>query len=95
MDSSSVTNSVLFSNVLVDNNCELDGVMALPGCRIGAGSRLTNVILDNGCCVPEGTVIGENPEEDRKRFVVTPGGVTVVNREMLGQGVQYQPGLMP
>jgi len=95
VDSSSLTNTILYSNVVVDNGCVLNGVMALPGCRIGAGSKLTNVILDNGCCVPEGSVIGENPIEDTKRFDVTPGGVTVVNREMLGQVVQYQPGITP
>lgn len=93
VDSSSVTNSILFSNVLVDSGCELDGVLALPGCHIGAGSKLTNVILDNGCWVPEGTIIGENAKDDAKRFIVTSGDVTVVNREMLGQGVHYKPGI--
>jgi glucose-1-phosphate adenylyltransferase len=95
VDSSSLTNSMLYSNVTVDAGCKLDGVLALPGCRIGAGSRLTNVILDNQCQVPVGTLIGEAPAKDAERFVVTPGGVTVVNREMLGQGVQYMPGVMP
>ena len=95
VDSSSLINTILYSNVVVDRDCVLSGVMALPGSHIGAGSKLTNVILDNGCCVPEGSVIGENSIEDAKRFDVTPGGVTVVNREMLGQVVQYQPGISP
>ena len=95
VDSSSLINTILYSNVVVDRDCVLSGVMALPGSHIGAGSKLTNVILDNGCCVPEGSVIGENSIEDAKRFDVTPGGVTVVNREMLGQAVQYQPGITP
>ena len=95
VNSSSVTNSVLFSNITVDTGCDLDSVLALPGCHIGAQTRLKNVILDNGCWVPEGTEIGFDPEEDKKRFVVTPGGITVVNREMLGQGSQYKPGLGP
>jgi len=93
VDSSSLTNSMLFSNVSVDAGCKLDRVLALPGCRIGAGSRLTNVILDNQCHVPEGTVIGESPGDQAQRFDVTPGGITVVNREMLGQGVHYIPGV--
>ena len=93
VDSSSLTNSMLFSNVSVDAGCELDGVLALPGCRIGAGSRLRNVILDNQCHLPQGTVIGEDPAVDGQRFDMTPGGVTVVNREMLGQGVHYMPGV--
>ena len=95
VDSSSLTNCILSSNVTVEAGCDLNGVLALPGCKIGAGSKLTNVILDNQCQVPAGTTIGKDPEEDAKRFVVTPGGVTVVNREMLGQGVTYRPGVMP
>lgn len=95
VDSSSLTNSMLYSNVSVHAGCRMEGVLALPGCRIGAGSRLRNVILDNQCQVPEGTVIGENPAKDAQRFDITPGGVTVVNREMLGQGVQYMPGVTP
>ena len=93
VDSSALTNTILFSNVMVEQHCELDGVLALPGCHIGEGCRLTNVILDNSCHLPAGTVIGEDPEQDAKRFVTTPGGVTVVNRVMLGQSKQYMPGV--
>ena len=95
VDSSFLTNSMLYSNVSVDAGCTLDGVLALPGCQIGAGSKLSNVILDNLCQVPEGTIIGDVPDDDAQRFAVTPGGVAVVNREMLGQGVQYMPGVTP
>jgi glucose-1-phosphate adenylyltransferase len=31
-------------------------------------------------------VIGEDAEEDRRRFFVTPRGITLVTPEMLGQG---------
>ncbi len=87
--------SILFSNVRIYEGSKLRGVLALPGAEIGAGSRLSNAIIDNRCIVPPGTVIGEDPEEDRKRFHVTEGGVVVVNRRMLGQGVVYRPGVMP
>jgi glucose-1-phosphate adenylyltransferase len=95
VDSSSLADSMLFSNVSVNAGCRLDRVLALPGCRIGAGSRLTNVILDNQCQVPDGTIIGEAPADDEQRFDTTPSGVTVVNRAMLGQGVHYMPGVSP
>jgi len=95
VDSSSLANSMLFSRVSVEKGCELNGVLALPGCRIGARSRLTNVILDNRCQIPPGTVIGEDPDQDAERFDVSPAGITVVNREMLGQGVHYIPGVVP
>ena len=66
-------------------------ISALPDSEIGAGCRLKNVILDNGCVVADGTVIGENSRNDRKRFHITERGVVVVNRKMLGQGSVYRP----
>ncbi|HEC13364.1 MAG TPA: glucose-1-phosphate adenylyltransferase [Acidiferrobacteraceae bacterium] len=95
IEKSSLYDSMLFSLVKVHDGCALQGVLALPGCEIGAGSRLTNVLLDNQCQVPEGTIIGENHTEDAKHFHITEDGIVVVNREMLGQGVHYMPGVMP
>jgi glucose-1-phosphate adenylyltransferase len=94
VDASKLSNSILFSNVKVYQGCELEGVLALPGCEIGRSSRLRNVILDNQCRVPAGTVIGENPEEDAKRFILSDNGVVVVNRKMLGQEEGYIPGVI-
>lgn len=88
---SRLENSMLFSNVHVDLHCELFDVLALPDCNIGKNVRMKKVLLDNGCIVPDGTVIGEDPEEDARRFHRSPGGVTVVNREMLGQDHRYMP----
>jgi len=72
-------NSILFSDVTVLDDCRLSGVLALPGCQIGVGSKLTNVILDDHSVIEPGTVIGENLEEDRKRYTVTDGGVVLVS----------------
>ena len=90
-----LTDSILFSDVKVAAKCELEGVLALPGCEIGENSRLRNVILDNQCAVPPGTVIGEDSDADRKAFHVSEGGVVLVNRTMLGQGRQYMPPVGP
>ena len=92
---SMLRNSILFSNVKVHAGCQLSGVLALPGCEIGAGSRITNAILDNQCHVPPATVIGEDPEHDRQHYDVTEDGIVVVNRKLLGQGVSYIPGVIP
>ena len=89
--SSYLDKTLLFSNVKVHENCELRGVMALPDCEIESDVRLHKVILDNGCHVPSGTIIGENPEQDAQRYHRTAGGIVVVNREMLGQQRQYLP----
>lgn len=90
--SSSLKDSMMFSNSTVETGCDIQGSLMLPECRIGPGSRLKNVIVDNGCQIPEGSVIGEDREKDRERFHVTEGGVTVVTRMMLDEGPAW---LMP
>jgi glucose-1-phosphate adenylyltransferase len=39
--------------------------------------------------IPEGTVIGEDLEQDAKRYYVSPKGVVLVTPEMLGQNYRY------
>jgi glucose-1-phosphate adenylyltransferase len=95
VEASRLRHSILFSNVRVHHGCELDSVLALPGCEIGTGSKLTNVILDNGCWIPDGAVIGANPETDRQAYHITENGVVVVNRKLLGQGDRYESGILP
>jgi len=48
--------------------------------RIGAGSKLRGVIVDRHNAIEPGTCIGYNHDEDKRRFVVTPGGVVVIPR---------------
>ena len=91
INSSHISHSVLFSNVKVDSGCLLEGVLALPDCILGADCRLNRVILDNGCEVPAGTVIGEDPFGDAKRYYRTEDGVVVANRSMFGQEHEYRP----
>ena len=88
---SSLDGSLLFSKVVVDSGCELHDVLALPESRIGENVRLKRVLLDNGCHVPAGTVIGYDAEEDARRFHRTSKGVVVVSRDMLGQVREYLP----
>ena len=61
----------------------------LPQVTINRNCRITKTILEKSCIVPEGTVIGENIEDDKKRFYVSEGGVVLVTPEMLGQKLHY------
>ena len=63
--------------------------MILPEVDIGRHCHIKRAVIDKGCHIPEGTVIGEDPKEDAKRFHVTPGGVTLVVPEMLGQKLHH------
>ncbi|HZY17716.1 MAG TPA: glucose-1-phosphate adenylyltransferase [Ramlibacter sp.] len=80
---SDLTMAVLFSSVRVHSCCKIRETVILPGCTIGRGCRLTKVVIDRGCDLPDGTVIGEDPEEDARRFHRSPNGVVLVTGEML------------
>jgi glucose-1-phosphate adenylyltransferase len=80
---SHLSHSVLFSNVRIETDSHIDGAVIMPGTTIGEGCRLHNVIIDCGCQIPPGTVIGEDPAHDRLRFERTEQGVTLVTRSML------------
>lgn len=78
-----VNNSVLFSRVRVDSFCTLDSAVVLPGVRIGGGCRLRRCIIDRGCDIPAGMIVGENAEEDARRFHRSENGVVLITAEML------------
>lgn len=82
----SMKNSMMFSNSVVHRDTVLEGCLVLPEAEVGTGSRLKKVIVDNGCKIPENSVIGYDREEDGKKYFVTDSGVTVVTRMMLGEG---------
>ncbi|MDP2878267.1 MAG: glucose-1-phosphate adenylyltransferase, partial [Sulfuricella sp.] len=63
--------------------------IVLPDVDVGRGARLTRVVVDKGCKIPEGLVVGEYPEEDAKRFYVTKKGITLITPEMLGQQLHH------
>lgn len=79
-----VRHSLLFSNVKVNSWAQVEDAVVLPDVDIGRSARISKAIIEKGCSIPEGLVVGENPEEDAKRFYVSPGGVTVITPEMLG-----------
>ena len=84
-----VRHSLLFSNVRVNSYSVLQDVVALPNVRIGRNCRVTKAVIDKGCDLPDGTVIGEDAETDAERFYVSPNGVVLVTPEMLGQELHH------
>jgi len=79
--------SLLFSDVRVHSFCYLEDAVVLPEAIINRHCRLKKVIVDKGCVVLPHTVIGEDPEEDARRFHRSAKGVVLVTPEMLGQRI--------
>ncbi|MCU7853064.1 MAG: glucose-1-phosphate adenylyltransferase [Candidatus Thiodiazotropha sp. (ex Monitilora ramsayi)] len=84
-----VKDSLLFSNVRVNSYSEVDHSVILPDVNIGRNCRITKAVIDRGCDIPEGTVIGEDPAADTERFYVSEQGVVLVTPEMLGQVIHH------
>jgi glucose-1-phosphate adenylyltransferase len=82
-----VRRSMLFSSVVIHSYSLIEDSIVLPNVKIGRSCILKKCIIDKNCNIPEGTQIGVDPVADRKRFNVTPSGITLVSREMLGQDV--------
>jgi glucose-1-phosphate adenylyltransferase len=84
-----VRHSLIFSNVRVNSYSVVQDSIVLPDVIIGRHCRITKAIIEKGCDIPEGMVIGENPEDDAARFHISPGGIVLVTPEMLGERRHY------
>src|SRR6202451_1453911 len=78
-----VRESLLFSNVRVEERSSIRRSVILPHAEIGRGCEISDAIIDEGCEIPDGTRIGIDRAADAKRFYVTEDGVVLVTPDML------------
>jgi glucose-1-phosphate adenylyltransferase len=78
-----VRNSLLFTMVHTNSFASLSHSVLLPYVYVGRHARLRNAVVDRGVRIPEGLVVGVDPEEDGRWFHVSPGGVTLITQKML------------
>lgn len=75
--------ALLFTGVRVNSFGTLEEAVVLPYANIGRNARLSRVIIDRGVRIPEGMVVGEDPEYDAKRFRRTENGVCLITQAMI------------
>jgi glucose-1-phosphate adenylyltransferase len=80
-----VKRSVVSFAVTIDSHSFIKDSVILPKVTIGKNCRITRAIIDKETEIPDGTIIGEDIEEDRKRFHVSEEGIVLVTPEMVGQ----------
>jgi glucose-1-phosphate adenylyltransferase len=78
-----VRESLMFSNVRVEERTSIQRSVVLPNVEIGRGCVITGAIIDEGCEVPDNTHIGVDGAADARRFHVTENGVVLVTADML------------
>ncbi|NIR58550.1 MAG: glucose-1-phosphate adenylyltransferase [Gammaproteobacteria bacterium] len=84
-----VRHSLLFSNVRVRAHSQVRDTVVLPDCVIEENCHISKAVIDRGCRIAAGSVIGEDPDADAARFYVSPGGVTLVTPDMLGMELHH------
>ena len=78
-----IRESLLSTMCHTNSYASLNRVVALPYVNVARHARLKNVVINRGVHIPEGLVVGEDPEEDARWFRVSPGGVTLITQRML------------
>ena len=80
---SSVRRSLLFTGVHTHSFASIEAAVVLPYAEIGRGARLRNVVIDRGVRIPDGLVVGEDPDLDGARFRRTARGVCLITQPMV------------
>ena len=75
--------SLLFTGVHLHSYARVENAVILPYVDVGQGARLRNVVIDRGVQIPDGLVVGEDPEFDAKRFRTTQQGVSLITQPMI------------
>ncbi|MBM4378447.1 MAG: glucose-1-phosphate adenylyltransferase [Deltaproteobacteria bacterium] len=77
-----VSGSVLSPRVRVNSFSDVSDSILFEDVQIGRHCRIRHAVIDKNVEIPPHTTIGYDLEADRRRFVVTPGGVVVIPKGM-------------
>ena len=83
--SGEMNRSLLYSACRVHSYAKVNWSVLLPEVDIGRGARLTRCIIDHAVKIPAGMVIGEDHDEDARRFRRTESGITLVTQQMINK----------
>ena len=75
-----VRSSVLSYEVLLQEGAQVLGSVLMPGVRVGRGAMVHNAILDKNVVIPDGAVVGVDPEFDRAHYTVSDAGIVVLGK---------------
>ncbi|MBV6511500.1 MAG: glucose-1-phosphate adenylyltransferase [Ignavibacteriales bacterium] len=73
-----VERSIIGANVRVNSYSYITDSIIMNSCNIGRRVKIRRAIIDKNVVIPEGTEIGFDPVEDRKKFTVSESGIVVI-----------------
>jgi glucose-1-phosphate adenylyltransferase len=75
--------SLLFTGVRTHSWSRIEDAVILPYATIGRHVSLKGVVIDRGVVIPDGMVVGQEPELDASRFRRTEKGVCLITQPMI------------
>jgi glucose-1-phosphate adenylyltransferase len=79
----SLRRTLLFTGVHAHSYASIENAVIMPYVTVNRHARLKNVVIDRGVTIPEGLVVGEDPELDARRFRTTENGVSLITQPMI------------
>lgn len=73
-----ISHSVLFQNVFIDDDSQIANPVLFDGVNVGKNVKISKCIIDKGVMVPDNEIIGEDIDDDRKRFTVSETEIVVI-----------------
>lgn len=74
-------NSVLSTDVYVEDGAVVESSVLMPGVRVGKGAIVRHAILDKNVYVSDGAAVGTHRADDERRgFTISADGVVVVGK---------------
>jgi glucose-1-phosphate adenylyltransferase len=80
---SELRRSLLFTGVRTHSWSQIEDAVILPYATVGRKVRLQRVVIDRGVQIPDGLVVGEDPDLDASRFRRTDRGVCLITQPMI------------
>lgn len=78
-----IRKSLLSEKVHILKNADIYESVLLPEVTVGRNVSLKKAIVERGCHLPDGLIVGADAAEDARRFYRTGNGVVLINRAML------------
>jgi len=77
---STIKNSILGRAVVIEEGCLIEDSIIMDFTRIKKSARIRRAIIDRFNVIPQGKVIGHNPDQDKEKYYLDPSGIVVVGR---------------